>query len=191
VDGSIASRTSPNRSRRGASAPAVRSSSPRPLASVPDVFVLHDRRAPGTRGNVDHIVVASAGVFVVDAKDYKGLVEVRDRGGFFRVDLRLIVNGRDKSQLARSMPWQIQAVEAALVDAGVEPVPPITAVLCLVDGRWPPFRRLKAFEGVCLESERSVVRLFDAPALLEPEGVEVIARILAHALPAKRIPTAG
>lgn len=33
--------------------------------------VLHDRRVPGTSGNIDHVVVAPAGVFVVDAKRYE------------------------------------------------------------------------------------------------------------------------
>jgi hypothetical protein len=34
--------------------------------------VLHDRRIPGTRANIDHLVVAPWGVFVIDAKNYKG-----------------------------------------------------------------------------------------------------------------------
>ena len=37
------------------------------VAEVPGVRVLHDRRVPGTRGNLDHLVLAPAGVFVVDA----------------------------------------------------------------------------------------------------------------------------
>lgn len=32
------------------------------------VRVLHDRRIPGTRANIDHIAVSSSGVFVIDAK---------------------------------------------------------------------------------------------------------------------------
>lgn len=33
--------------------------------------VLHDRRIPRTRANIDHLVVAPTGVFVVDAKRYR------------------------------------------------------------------------------------------------------------------------
>jgi Nuclease-related domain len=51
--------------------------------------VLHDRRVPGTRANIDHLLISSSGVFVVDAKRYGGRVEQRDRGGFFRTDYRL------------------------------------------------------------------------------------------------------
>ena len=69
------------------------------LADVPDVRVLHDRAIPGTRANIDHIVVGPAGVFVVDAKRYRGRIEVRDRGSLFRRDLRLVIGGRDRSAI--------------------------------------------------------------------------------------------
>jgi len=38
------------------------------FAGIDELRALHDRRVRGTRGNIDHIVVAPAGVFVVDAK---------------------------------------------------------------------------------------------------------------------------
>jgi len=38
------------------------------LTDVPGIEVLHDRRVPGSNANIDHIVVGSAGVFVIDAK---------------------------------------------------------------------------------------------------------------------------
>jgi Nuclease-related domain len=43
----------------------------------PDVALLHDRRLPGSRANIDHIAVAAAGVFVIDTKRYRGKIEVR------------------------------------------------------------------------------------------------------------------
>ena len=43
------------------------------LEGVEGVTVLHDRRVPATRGNIDHIVIGPAGVFVVDAKAHKSL----------------------------------------------------------------------------------------------------------------------
>lgn len=53
------------------------------LSGETDVVVLNDRRVPGTRGNIDHIVVGPPGVFVVDAKDHRGLVHIVDRGGLW------------------------------------------------------------------------------------------------------------
>ena len=42
------------------------------LEDLPNTFrVLHDRRIPGTRANIDHIVTGPSGVWVIDAKRYK------------------------------------------------------------------------------------------------------------------------
>jgi hypothetical protein len=46
--------------------------------------VLNDRGVPGTRGNIHHIVIAPADVFVVDAKHLTVRIELRDKGGLFR-----------------------------------------------------------------------------------------------------------
>jgi hypothetical protein len=71
----------------------------RELAGIDGIHMLHDRRIPGTRANIDHIVLAPGGVFVVDAKNYRGLIKVRDRGPLWREDLRLFVGRRDCSRL--------------------------------------------------------------------------------------------
>ena len=42
--------------------------------------MLHDRKIPGSRANIDHLVVAASGIWIIDAKSYKGKVEQRDVG---------------------------------------------------------------------------------------------------------------
>lgn len=42
--------------------------------------LLHDRKVPRTRGNIDHLAIAPSGVWIIDAKKYKGKVEKRDVG---------------------------------------------------------------------------------------------------------------
>jgi hypothetical protein len=155
------------------------------LGAVPGLVVLNDRRVQGTKGNIDHILIAPAGVFVVDAKHYQSRIDVVDRGGFFRTDLRLTIGGRDRSHLAENMDWQVRAVIRALTGAGIEPLPHVTAVLCFVEGDWPLFRRPKTFSGVLLESERSIVERLTATSELDEAGVERIAAALAAALPSK------
>ncbi len=86
---------------------------------MPGIRILHDRRVSGTRGNPDHLVIGPAGVFVIDAKRYPGLVHVRDRGGWLRTDERLYVDHRDCWTLAEGMGWQQAALTAALQAAGV------------------------------------------------------------------------
>ena len=51
------------------------------LAAGGRISVLHDRGLPGSSANIDHLVVAASGVWVIDAKNYTGRVEVVDRGG--------------------------------------------------------------------------------------------------------------
>ena len=80
------------------------------LGGVNGIRVLNDRRVPGTRGNIDHIVIAPAGVFVVNAKDWSGTIQIRDVGGLFRTDKRLFVGRREATRLADGLGWQVDAV---------------------------------------------------------------------------------
>jgi hypothetical protein len=155
------------------------------LDRVPGLRMLHDRRVPGTQGNIDHIVIGPAGVFVVDAKNNHGAIAIQDRGGWFRTDLRLTIAGRDRSTMADHMGWQVSAVEAALERAGIEPLPPVTPVLCFLNVEWPLLRSLDQFRGVRLESHRSIRRLVTSPTSLSEEEADRLVRALAQELPAK------
>lgn len=155
------------------------------LAKVPELIVLHDRRVKGTRGNIDHIAIAPAGVFVLDAKHFTGFIEVVNRGSFFRSDHRLTVGGRNRSELAENMGWQLKTVAKALIDAGIDPLPPVTAVLCFIDPSWPMIGRPKSFDGVRIESDKSILKVLGEPPVLSSADIDRLARILAEALPAK------
>ena len=76
--------------------------------------LLYDRKVPKTRGNIDHMAVASSGVWVIDAKQCSGLVEKRDKGGLSKVDFRLYVNGRGRTKLVEGLGRQVEAVRVAL-----------------------------------------------------------------------------
>jgi hypothetical protein len=147
-----------------------------------DVIFLHDRAVPRSRRNIDHIVVAPSGVYVVDAKRYRGRVEVRDVSGLFsRADRRLYVGGRDHSELASAMGWQVEAVRVGLGRA--EDVP-ITPVLCFIDADWPLFGAPDHFGGVRTEGPRSIRKLITQPGLLTSEEVLEVAIVLSQAFPA-------
>lgn len=155
------------------------------LAKVPGIRILNDRRVAGTRRNIDHIVIGPAGVFVVDAKRLTGRIEIQNRGWFFRPDYRLTVGRRDKSALARNLGWQVEAVRRALEAAGVEPLPPITPVLCFVEGDWPWLSAPDAFEDVLLESPESLGKRIAATNALDADEIDRLTGLLAHAMPAK------
>lgn len=93
--------------------------------------VLHDRRIPGSRANIDHLVVGPSGVWVIDAKRYAGKPERRVEGGFLRPRVeKLFVKGRDKTSLVEGVTWQVAKINASL------PGVPVTGVLCFVDAEW-------------------------------------------------------
>jgi hypothetical protein len=136
---------------------------------------------PYTKGNIDHIVVAPAGVFVVDAKKYKGQIEVR--GGLFGSNKRLYVGRRDCSKLADGMGWQLEAVGKVLTREG-ESVP-LVGVLCFVDGEWPLLFPPSEFKGVRLEGKRSLGKLVVKRQVLQSDAIERLWRTLGLAFPAK------
>lgn len=123
----------------------------------PGVRVLHDRRIPGRRANIDHIALAASGVWVIDAKRYHGRVAIaRPLVG----SSRLKIAGRDRSRLADGLGRQVAAVERAL--AGVSPRPPVHGVLCFVEAQLPLVRTLR-FAGFPLLHPRPLARRIGRP----------------------------
>jgi len=147
--------------------------------------VLHDRRIPGSKANIDHIVISPAGVFVVDPKNYRGKVEQRDVGGLFRTDLRLFVGGRDKTKLVKGMDRQVAAVRAALAKDEKWRDVPVTPVLLFISAEnWSllNFRPLRFGEVYVLWS-KALGKLLRTEEKIPREGVVDLERLLALALP--------
>lgn len=99
--------------------------------------VLHDRRIPGSKANIDHIAVCPGGVFVVDAKRYKGRPRVQVDGGLFRPRVeRLMVGSRDQTRLVAGVHRQVDQVRGALAARALTDVP-VRGALCFVEADWP------------------------------------------------------
>src|SRR5690606_40342596 len=86
------------------------------------VRLLHDRRIPGTRANIDHIAVGPTGVHVIDAKRYKGRPSLRVEGGLLRPRVeKLLVGSRDCTRLVEGGHKQVGLVRSgAMSEAEVE-----------------------------------------------------------------------
>ena len=150
------------------------------LAGLPGIVALHDRAVPGTRANIDHLIVARAGVFVVDSKLQRGNIRVRQAMGESGPEMRLYVGRRDRSNIADSLEWQMTAVEAALNRAGLHSVP-TWPIACFVGRDWPS--GLGRFRGVSLETERSLRELLFSSYELDGAAGHHVARVLSNALP--------
>ncbi len=165
--------------RCGLAAPAVRSTSRSFLAKYLNdgVVLLHDRRIPRSRANIDHIAVAPSGVWVIDAKRYKGKVAV-SRPLFGQPTLT--INGRDKSKLVDGLAKQVALVKAVMVE--VAPEVPVHGALCFVDGDLPMVMKL-SFGGYPLLYARPLAKRINAPGWLAEGRVRAIAGELATRFP--------
>jgi hypothetical protein len=134
---------------------------------------------PGSPANIDHIVIGPAGVFVVDAKNHAGPIEIRDRGGFLHSDVRLMINRRDRSKMADRVLWQAEVVASALEEAHVDEAPVAMPVLCFLNVEWPLFRPPREFRGVRLESHRSIRRLVTQPTRITEAQADLLVAVLA------------
>jgi hypothetical protein len=143
--------------------------------------LLHDRRIPRTKGNIDHIVVASSGVWVVDAKNYTGLVQERDVGGFFKVDLRLYVGGRDRSKVLDGLSWQVDAVMNALGGKSV----PVSSAVCFTDAEWGWFAKPFTLRGVFVCGPNALARMIAQLGPLDTDLIQEVANHLSDTLPPK------
>ncbi len=96
------------------------------------IAVLHDRRIPGTKANIDHVAITAAGIWVIDAKRYKGRPELKIEGGILRPRVEMVLVGRrDCTKLVDGVLKQIDLVREVVGDL------PIKGALCFVEADWP------------------------------------------------------
>jgi len=141
--------------------------------------LLHDRKVPKTRGNIDHLAIATSGMWIIDAKNYRGMVEHRDVGGWFKTDQRLFVGGRDRTKMAHGLGWQMAAVRTVIAEVEV----PITGVLCFTDAEWRLFTKPFQQSGVWVTWAQKLAEMIAEPGPLTPVDIARIAHRLATALP--------
>ena len=145
-------------------------------------ILLHDRRVPKSSANIDHVVIAESGVWVVDAKNYAGLVQLRDVGSWLREDNRLYVGRRDCTKLVDGMSWQVDAVRKALSGLDVS----VSCAVCFTDAEWKLFAKPFTLKGVFVSGPIALARKISETSQLSGEQVREIAMRLSTALPAKR-----
>lgn len=99
-----------------------------------DIRVLHDRRIPGSRANIDHIVVTSSGVWVIDTKRYADRSpEKRVEGGLLRPRVEKLWVRGDKTRLVDQVLTQVETVRETV------PGVPVRGALCFIDAQWGLF----------------------------------------------------
>jgi hypothetical protein len=138
---------------------------------------LHDRKVGWA--NIDHLIVASSGVWVVDAKNYTGRVEYRNVGGWLGpADNRIFVGGRDRTKVATGLGWQVTAVRQALGDLDV----PVHPAVCFTSSEWGLFAKPFHHDGVLITWASKLAEIVAKAGDLGPEEIERVAARLGERL---------
>lgn len=142
--------------------------------------ILTDRRVPETTSNIDHLVVAPSGVWIIDTKNWKGRIEYKATTAF-GIDNRLVVGGTDRSQAAEKMYSLVMPVAQAIGDRSV----PVHPALVFIEGdrgtaatvrllTKRPYQHL----GVWITAPKVLAKLINAPGPLSPDAVQRLAERL-------------
>lgn len=143
------------------------------------VVLVHDRRMPGSRANIDHLAVGPGGVTVIDTKRIRGKVRVRREGALFSESReRLMVGGRDQTKLVEGVRRQVSVVSELLGD-GVA----VLGVMCFIESDGLPLFSKPKLDDVHVTGPRGVARLARRDGPHSPSEVQAIAERLRLALP--------
>lgn len=136
----------------------------------PTLRVMHDRRIPKSRANIDHLVICPSGVWVIDAKRYQNKrPELRIEGGILRPRVeKLYVGGSDKTVLVDGMQKQLEVVQSAL---GAEHPVPVHGALCFIDADFPLIGGDFTIGGVAVVWRKKLAKLLTAAGPLDDAAI--------------------
>ncbi len=141
--------------------------------------VLHDRRIPGSRANIDHLAVTPTGVFVIDAKKYAGRPQLKVEGGLLRPRVgKLLVGRRDCTKVVDGVLKQMDVVRDALGGDA-----PVRGALCFVAADWPLIGGSFTIREMHVLWPKKLVPLLQAEGPLDVEAIDGTYRLLASKLP--------
>jgi hypothetical protein len=134
--------------------------------------VLHDLAVPGSRANIDHLVIGPGGVFVIDSKHYRGRLQLDGSG-------RLWHGRYPLSPTLRTVDFEADQAAQVLADPDVVVVP-----VMAVHGAQVPWGKVVTQGVPVLAAKRLPSMLRQLPAVLGPERIAWLAaqaRIRFHA----------
>lgn len=164
------------------------------LATLPDEFhVINDLKTPGENSNLDHVVVGPTGVFVLDAKNWRGAVTADGKG-------ELLLNGKptDKTFI-RVFVGRIMGVKEKVrtLAAGTDPYFQGLFVFTAarVEAAWGKTGRVNCLredqlrdyivdnefgKGLKPEEVQRVAQAFKALAQMDPDFTDKVTEVLGH-----------
>jgi hypothetical protein len=143
------------------------------------VVLVHHRRIPGSRTNIDHLAIGPGGVTVIDAKRIRGRVRVRRADSLLgESQERLLIGGREETKLVEGVCRKVAAI-SELLGGGVV----VIGAMCFVESGGLPLFSTPTLDGVRIAGLRGVARLARRDGPHTPGEVHEIAGRLQAALP--------
>lgn len=147
--------------------------------------ILTDRQVPGAKSNVDHIVVAPSGVWIIDSKNWKGRIEYKSETTKSTAK-RLFVGGKDRTSAVESIFNLVIPVAQIIGNRSV----PIKPALVFIEGDWSdtsaarilaskPYQHLT----VWISWPKAIWKKINEPGPLDADTVKQIGADLELALP--------
>jgi hypothetical protein len=125
--------------------------------------VLHDLAVPGSRANIDHLVIGPGGVFVIDSKQYRGRLQLDSSG-------RLWHGRYPLAPTLQAVSFEADQAAVVLPDPGLAVVP-----IVAVHGAQVPWGKVVTNGVPVLAARRLASMLRELPAVLGPERVTALA----------------
>ena len=141
------------------------------------VLLLHDRRMPRSRANIDHVAITANGVWVIDTKHYRGRIKVQRQ--LFQKP-KLLINGRDRSKLVEGLDRQVAVVRRELEPFA--PGVPVRGALCVIDAQLPLFLTVQ-FRGYPVLYRRALAKRLNASGPLDSVRIRSLSERLASLFP--------
>lgn len=141
------------------------------------VQILHDRRWPTGRANIDHLAIAPSGVWLIDAKAHRGAVTVERP---LLAKPKLMIRGRDQTGLVEGLHRQVRDMRDLL--AQIDPNIEVHGALCFTEANLPLMRTL-TIAGYPLLHPKALAKRLNQPGALVQERIELLTIQLAARLP--------
>jgi hypothetical protein len=123
----------------------------------------YDLRVPGSKANIDHVVIGPPGIFVIDAKHYSGRLRLSRDG--------LLWHGRYLLSPALStVRWEADKLQARIGAADIAVVPVVAVV-----GTTVPYGQVTAHDVTVVPARRLPGLLRSLPPTLTPERAREVA----------------
>ena len=131
------------------------------LSQLDEFFVLHDRKIPNSRANIDHIVISNRGVFIIDTKNYSGSISVYEKSNTQKSKEILYIGRVNQNRLIEGVKNQKLRVEKVLHESNFKI--PVFGMLAFYEGNWSGESIPQEINGVLINSHGLISTIMGKP----------------------------